>query len=112
MVDIIKLVEDVVFIVGGGFGISVSCVCFFVCEGMKVVFVVRNWDKEVFFKFESEIGVWWYVCDVVDIEFVDVLFVIVGVDLVLFWLVVYNIDGCMCDIFCKEIVEVDLVFVY
>ena len=99
--------EDVALVVGGGPGISSSCVRLFAKNGMSVAVAARNPDKSVLQNLEKTHGVRRYACDASEAAAVDRLFENVVRDLGAPTLVVHNIDGRVPDIFRKTITEAE-----
>src|SRR5262249_195641 len=99
--------EDVALILGGGPGISSSCVRLFAKNGMSVGVAARNPDKSVLQNLEKTHGVRRYACDASEPAAVDLLVDNVVRDLGVSALVVHNIDARVTGIFRKEITEVD-----
>ena len=100
-------VQDVALIVGGGPGISSSCVRLFAESGMLVAIAARNPDKSVLQNLEKAHGVRRYACDASQPAAVKTLFQNVVRDLSVPTLVVHNIDGRVTGIFRKTIIEAD-----
>ena len=100
-------VQDVALIVGGGPGISASCVRLFAESGMLVAIAARNPDKSVLQSLEKTHGVRRYPCDAIEPAAVETLFQNVVRDLGVPTLVVHNIDGRVTGIFGKTIIEAD-----
>jgi len=100
-------VQDVALIVGGGPGISASCVKLFTALGMRVGIAARDPDKAVLRNLEKAHGVRRYACDASELAAVELLFQHVVRDLGAPTLVVHNIDGRVAGIFRKEITEAD-----
>jgi NAD(P)-dependent dehydrogenase (short-subunit alcohol dehydrogenase family) len=100
-------VQDVALIVGGGPGISSSCVRLFADNGMRVGIAARNPDKSVLQNLEKTHPVRRYACDASEPTAVELLFNSVVRDLGAPTLVVHNIDGRVADIFRKGITEAD-----
>ena len=98
---------DVALIVGGGPGISSSCVRLFARNGMSVGVAARNPDKSVLQKLEKTHGARRYACDASEPAAVELLFENVVRDLGTPTLVVHNIDGRVPGMFRKEITEAD-----
>src|SRR6516225_5896321 len=98
---------DVALIVGGGPGISSSCVRLFARNGMSVGVAARNPDKSVLQNLEKTHSVRRYVCDASEPAAVERLFQNVVRDLGAPTLVVHNIDGRVPGIFGKGIAEAD-----
>jgi NAD(P)-dependent dehydrogenase (short-subunit alcohol dehydrogenase family) len=105
--DIRPSVQDVALIVGGGPGISASCVKLFAENGMRVGIAARNPDKPVLERLETAHGVRRYACDASEPAAVESLFQNVVRDLGALTLVVHNIDGRVPGIFRKGITEAD-----
>src|SRR5436305_10562858 len=84
---------DVALIVGGGPGISASCVRLFAENGMRVGIAARNPDKAVMLSLEKTHGVRRYACDASEPASVEQLFQHVVRDLGSPTLLVHNIDG-------------------
>jgi NAD(P)-dependent dehydrogenase (short-subunit alcohol dehydrogenase family) len=99
--------QGVALIVGGGPGVSSSCVRLFSKSGMCVAVAARNPDKAVLEILEKEHGVRRYGCDAADPVAVERLFEKVASDIGVPRLVVHNIDGRVPGIFRKSIVEAD-----
>jgi NAD(P)-dependent dehydrogenase (short-subunit alcohol dehydrogenase family) len=100
-------VQDVALIVGGGPGISASCVKLFAENGMRVGIAARNPDKPVLESLEATHRARRYACDASDPKAVGSLFQNVVRDLGAPTLVVHNIDGRVSGIFRKGIAEAD-----
>ena len=100
-------VQDVALIVGGGPGISSSCVRLFAESGMLVAIAARNPDKSVLQNLEKTHGVRRYACDASQPAAVETLFQNVVRDIGVPTLVVHNIDGRVTGIFRKTIIEAD-----
>src|SRR6516165_3338597 len=98
---------DVALIVGGGPGISSSCVRLFARNGMSVGVAARDPDKSVLQKLEKTHGARRYACDASEPAAVELLFQRVVRDLGPPTLVVHNIDGRVPGIFRKGITEAD-----
>lgn len=101
------LPQDVALIVGGGPGISSSCVRLFAQNGLRVAIAARNADKPELLALQKSHGARRYACDASDAASVVQLFDSVVRDLGVPWLVVHNIDGRVPGIYRKGITEAD-----
>ncbi len=101
------MTDEVALIVGGGPGVSASCVRLFRQEGMAVAVAARRPDKPALQTLAAEHGVHLYECDAADPAAVAALFDQVRDNLGSPRLVVHNIDGRMEGIFRKTITEAD-----
>jgi len=99
-------VNEVAVIVGGGPGVSASCVRLLAREGLKVAIAARTPSKTALQVLKQENGASVYGCDAADERSVANLFRQVKVDLGNPTLVVHNIDGRTPSVFRKEITEV------
>ncbi|MEP1470449.1 MAG: SDR family oxidoreductase [Halieaceae bacterium] len=99
--------QGVALIVGGGPGISASCVRLFADNGMTVAIAARNADKRALVDLEQTHGVQRYACDASDEASVAGLFEQVVKEHGAPTLVVHNIDGRFEGIFRNPISEVD-----
>jgi len=99
-------VNEVAVIVGGGPGVSASCVRLLAREGLKVAIAARTPSKTALQVLKHENGASVYGCDAADERSVANLFRQVKVDLGNPTLVVHNIDGRTPSVFRKEITEV------
>jgi NAD(P)-dependent dehydrogenase (short-subunit alcohol dehydrogenase family) len=99
--------QDVALIVGGGPGISASCVRLFAANGMRVAIAARTPDKPILQALEKTHGARRYACDASDPAAVARLFEAVVRDLGPPTLVVHNIDGRVAGIFGKGITEAE-----
>src|SRR5258705_3475120 len=100
-------VQGVALIVGGGPGISSSCVRLVAENGMRVGVAARNPEKPVLETLEKMHGVRRYACDASEPAGVAQLFENVVRDIGTPRLVVHNIDGRLPGIFRKNVVEAD-----
>src|SRR5258705_10731131 len=100
-------VQGVALIVGGGPGISSSCVRLFAENGMRVGVAARNPGKAVLETLEKTHGVRRYACDASEPAAVAQPFETVVRDIGTPRLVVHNIDGRVPGIFRKSVIEAD-----
>lgn len=98
---------EVALIVGGGPGISASCVRLFSRQGMQVAVAARDLEKPVLATLARDHGVTLVACDASDPPSVTNLFDEVNRRLGPPRLVVHNIDGRPREVFRKSITEVD-----
>lgn len=99
--------RDVALIVGGGPGISASCIRLFAENGLRVAVAARDPDKSVLQSLEKSHGLRRYACNAAEPASVERLFQEVARDLGTPTLVLHNIDGRSLGIFRKPITDAD-----
>jgi NAD(P)-dependent dehydrogenase (short-subunit alcohol dehydrogenase family) len=98
---------EVALIVGGGPGISASCVRLFTQQGMRVAVAARDIGKPVLQALAHDHGASLVQCDAADPDSVAALFEATARQLGPPRLVVHNIDGRPPEVFRKSITDVD-----
>jgi len=99
--------KQVALVVGGGPGISASCVRLFSQQGMRVAVAARNVDKAALQTLAEDHGALLVACDASDPASVTTMFEEVSSKLGTPRLVVHNIDGRPKEVFRKSITEVE-----